>query len=247
VHSSEYTSLDEAAEEITRLHPEVRDLKPVKFRSGRHGETWRGNVIAMGNAYGFVEPLESSSLLMLIFTIMSMMPLLPASWKQPAPRGVLNEVTATRWDGLRWFLGIHYKYNSRADTPFWKEVRESADVSGIEPLLEVFAAGAPLHLRDPLTRRLARAAAPTFYELDGVDCMLIGQDYPCELLPSEEPPEAWHARKAAADALVERGLTQRQALEAFHTHPELIKELIYGQSSWVNGYGEQRWLQSSRA
>ncbi len=247
VHSSEFTSADEAADELTRLHPEVGDLKPVRFRSGRHGETWRGNVIALGNSYAFVEPLESSSLLMLVFTIMSMMPLLPASWKQPAPRTVLNDVTASRWDGLRWFLAMHYRYNRRLDTPFWKEVRDSADVSGIEPLLEVFAGGAPLHLRDPLTRRLARASAPTFYELDGVDCLLLGQEYPCELLSSEEPPEAWQARKAAADALVDHGLTQRQALEAFRAHPELTQELVYGPRSLVSGYGAQRWLQSSRA
>lgn len=247
VHSSAFVSPEEATDEVTRLHPEVKDVKPVRFRSGRHAETWRGNVIALGNSYAFVEPLESSSLLMLVFTIMSMMPLLPASWQQPAPRAVLNDVTARRWDGLRWFLALHYKYNSRLDTPFWKEVRESADVSGIEPLLEVFAGGAPMHLRDPLTRRLARAAAPTFYELDGVDCLLLGQDYPCELVASDEPLEAWQARKAAADALVDHGLTQREARAAFRERPELTRELVYGPDSWVSGYGEQRWLQSSRA
>jgi tryptophan halogenase len=247
VYSSAFLSAEEAAKELGQQHGDVKDLRTVRFRTGRHEKAWRGNVIAVGNAYAFVEPLESSSLLMLVFTIMSAMPLLPTSWKQPVAREVLNRVTAERWDGLRWFLALHYRYNRRRDTPFWREVWTRTDVSGIEPLLEIYAGGAPLHLRDPLTRRLARAAAPTFYELDGVDCMLLGQNYPAELVENTEPIEAWRAHKAAADVLVSRALTQREALKAFHTHPELTENLIFGKHSWVNGYGEDRWLRHSRA
>lgn len=246
VYSSAFATPDEAARELTRQHGDVGEIKTVRFRSGRYAETWRGNVIALGNSYAFVEPLESSSLLMLASTIMSMMPLLPASWQPPAASAVLNSVTARRWDGLRWFLAIHYRFNQRRETPFWREVRNSADVSGIQPLLDMFAAGAPLHLRDPLTRRLARADAPTFYDLDGVDCVLMGQGYPAELLPAAEPHESWQARKAAADLLVSRGLTQRQALQAFDAHPDLTESLV-GPGSWVTGYGAERWLQLSRA
>ncbi|GAA2215296.1 hypothetical protein GCM10009850_107630 [Nonomuraea monospora] len=247
VYSSAFISGDQAADEVIRQHGTVGDIRTVRFRVGRHEKTWRGNVIALGNSYAFVEPLESSSLLMLVFTIMSMMPLLPASWKQPVPSETLNRVTANRWDGLRWFLALHYRYNRRRDTPFWREVWTSTDVSGIQPLLDVYAAGAPLHLRDPITRRLARAAAPTFYELDGVDCLLLGQNYPAELVAGTEPLEAWQARKSAADALVARALTQRQALAAFQARPELTQSLVHGPHSWVTGYGEERWLWQSGA
>jgi tryptophan halogenase len=247
VYSSSFRSDDQAADEMLRQHPDVGDLKTVRFRCGRYDKMWRGNVIALGNSYGFVEPLESSALLMLIFSIMSMMPLLPASWKEPNGSAVLNELTAQRWDGLRWFLAIHYKFNNRRDTDFWREVGASADVSGVQPLLDVFASGAPLHLRDPLTRRFVRTAAPTFYELDGVDCLLLGQGYPCELVTTEEPLEAWRARKEAADVLIHRALTQRKALEAFHADPELTKSLVYGSNSWVTKYGAEGWLRSSRA
>lgn len=247
VYSSAFRSPDQIADEMLHQHPDVDNLKTVRFRSGRHDKMWRGNVIAVGNSYGFVEPLESSALLMLVFSIMSMMPLLPASWKQPNGGAVLNELTARRWDGLRWFLAIHYKFNGRRESDFWREVRASADVSGVQPLLDVFAAGAPLHLRDPLTRRFVRATAPTFYELDGVDCMLLGQGYPCELVTTEEPPADWRARKAAADVLVSRGLTMRQGLAAFAENPELTENLVFGPSGWVTRYGAEGWLQASRA
>jgi tryptophan 7-halogenase len=247
VHAGSYLSEDQAAKEICDRYPGVADLRTVRFRVGRHDKMWRGNVIALGNSYGFVEPLESSALLMLVFTIMSVMPLLPGSWKQPNGQAVLNELTASRWDGLRWFLALHYKFNTRRDTEFWREVRATTDISGCLPLLDVFSGGAPLHLRDPLTRRFVRAVAPTFYELDGVDCVLLGQGYPAELVRTDEPRKAWQGRKAAADILVAHGLTQRQALVAYSTEPHLVESLVYGPASWVTQYGPDGWLRASRA
>ncbi len=247
VHSSRFCSTDEAADELAKLYPDVGNLKTVRFRPGRREEMWRGNVIALGNAHGFVEPLESSSLLMLIFSIMSLIPMFPRSWKHPNGKAVLNDLSAKRWDGLRWFLSIHYKFNERGDSEFWREVHANADISGIQPLLDVYAGGAPLRLRDPLTRRFVRSVSPTFYELDGVDCLLMGQNYPAERLVSTESLDVWRARKAAADVLVGNALTQRQAQAAFHAEPELTESLMYGENSWVTRYGAEGWLQSSRA
>ncbi|MBV8818815.1 MAG: tryptophan 7-halogenase [Acidobacteriaceae bacterium] len=247
VHSSAHITEDVVVSELQRLYPSVDNLNKVKFRAGRYEEMWRGNVIALGNSYAFVEPLESSSLLMLVFTIMSLIPLLPRTWGAPNANKVINDLTARRWDGLRWFLGIHYKYNERKHTKFWRDVRETADVSGIGALLDVFAGGAPLHLRDPLTRRFVRTVAPTFYELDGVDCLLLGQGFPAALVPAGEPIGDWTKRKEAAEALTARSLTQRQAQAAFDARPHLIRDVVNGQHSWVTGYGEQRWLQHSGA
>ena len=40
--------------------------RTVRFRSGRHRDFWVGSVVGVGNAYGFVEPLESTALHMII-------------------------------------------------------------------------------------------------------------------------------------------------------------------------------------
>ncbi|MGP3983112.1 tryptophan 7-halogenase [Streptomyces sp. KR80] len=240
VYSSAHLPDDKAAEEMAKRFPEV-DLsgsRTIRFRVGRYEEMWRGNVIAIGNSYGFVEPLESSALLMISMTLMSLIPMLPASWSGPGPHAVMNGMTAQRWDGLRWFLALHYKFNQRRDTAFWRDAWSTTDVSGIQPLLDVFEDGAPLHLRDPNTRRAVGTVSPTFYDLAGVDCLLLGQQYPCRLLTSAEPLAGWQARRTAADALVRRGLTQRQALEAFTTDPELMDSLVYGPNSWVTRFAD---------
>ncbi len=53
-------------------------LPPTTGRGA--GGTAAGPARCRRRRQGFVEPLESSALLMLVFTIMSMTPLLPTSW-----------------------------------------------------------------------------------------------------------------------------------------------------------------------
>ncbi|GGM73445.1 hypothetical protein GCM10011609_06560 [Lentzea pudingi] len=244
VHSSQFLDEDAATAELSRLYPEAHRFKTVRFRSGRHEECWRGNVIAIGNSYAFVEPLESSGLMMITLGILSLVGSLPASWDDPAPRGVVNAALAKKWDEIRWFLSLHYRFNTRKDTEFWRDARSSTDVSGLEPLLEVYRGGAPLRFRDPIVRGFLEATAPTFYGLAGVDCLLLGQGLPTRLLPMTEPVESWAARKAAADSLVAQALPAEQALAAFDTEPRLNAELLDDEDSWVVRSGTERLVSS---
>jgi len=233
VYSSAALDDTSAADELHARFPGIDELRQVRFRVGRHERAWRGNVMAVGNSYAFVEPLESSGLLMITWAALALVNTLPASWAEPQARELVNQALASRWDAIRWFLSIHYRFNRRLDTPFWKEVRERADVSGLQPLLDVYATGAPLRFRDPLTVAFANATAPTFYGLAGVDTILLGQRVPTRLLPPAEPLEQWHARKAAADVLVRHALPQSEALAAFDTVPRLHRELLENHDSWA--------------
>ncbi|MGI5162421.1 tryptophan halogenase family protein [Microbispora sp. CA-102843] len=233
VYSSAAMSDEDAAAELARRFPGITPPRQVRFRVGRHDLAWRGNMMAIGNSYGFVEPLESSGLLMITQGILALVTSLPASWSDPVGRDVVNAVLGKKWDEIRWFLSVHYRFNTRRDTPFWREARTRTDVSGLQPLLDVYAAGAPLRMRDTLTRRYLELTAPTFYGLEGIDCVLLGQAVPTRLLPSSEPIERWRARKAAADALVARSLPQREALALFDAEPRLHEELLKDRDSWV--------------
>ncbi|MCA2211679.1 tryptophan halogenase family protein [Jidongwangia harbinensis] len=233
VYASGALSDDEAAAELARRFPGVGTPRQVRFRSGRRERAWRGNVMAIGNSYGFVEPLESSGLLMITLSAMSLISALPASWSDPISRDVVNAALAAKWDAIRWFLSIHYKFNTKFDTPFWTDVRARADISGLQPLVDAYAAGAPLRFRDPVIRGFLQSTSPTFYGLPGIDCLLLGQRVPTRLLPSREPIERWRARKAAADALVAHALPQHEALAAVESEAWLNAELFSGRDSWA--------------
>jgi len=235
VYSSAHISDDAAAAELARRYPGISEPRLVKFRTGRHERSWRGNVVAVGNAYGFVEPLESTGLLMIAVTVQTLVSMLPASWAHPQVREAANAGLAQQWDAIRWLLAIHYRFNTRLDTPFWKDACSTADVSGFAPLLEVYAGGAPLCRRNPVVQDLLNRVAPTFFGLFGIDYLLLGQQVPTRLLPMDEPVERWQARKQAADLLVQHGLPQSDALAAFDAYPELNHQLLYDEDSWAGG------------
>lgn len=224
---------DDAAAEMARRFPGVTRDALVRFRSGRHQQAWRGNMMAVGNSYAFVEPLESSGLLMIATAVQILVSLLPASAATPPPSDMANQALAHRWDAIRWFLSIHYRFNGRLDTPFWKEARASTDISGMEPLLRLFENGAPLTGREPFTRYLADGPAPLFYGLEGVDTLLLGQGVPARLLPRRDTPEQWRVRASAARTLARRGLRQKDALEAYAADPCLNAELLSDSDSWA--------------
>ena len=55
---------DEAVGEFLRKNPKApASPRVVKFRSGRYRRQWVDNVVAIGNAGGFVEPLEATGLM----------------------------------------------------------------------------------------------------------------------------------------------------------------------------------------
>ena len=65
---------------------------------------------------------------------------------------LLNLNIAKVWDGLRWFLSIHYKFNNKYNTPFWRAARSDTDTSGARTLLDAYQSLAPLHFHSNVSR-----------------------------------------------------------------------------------------------
>ena len=57
VYSSKHQDVDGAFEEFGE-----KDVTEIHFRNGRYEEAWVGNCVKIGLSYGFIEPLESTSL-----------------------------------------------------------------------------------------------------------------------------------------------------------------------------------------
>ncbi|APR82101.1 tryptophan halogenase, putative [Minicystis rosea] len=233
VYSSAYCSDDEALAEARRAFPDLHGERVVRFRSGRHERSWVGNVYAIGNAYAFVEPLESTGLLMIMRAITSLVRAFPIGRDHAVMKRFINATAARDWDRLRWFLAAHYKFNRKLDSRFWQEVRADADVSGIEAALSMFQACGPLSLLPRAIRTsLTEATEIFFYGLAGLDCILLGQKVPYPDL-EREPPETWRARLQIAQELARRALTHAEALRAVKERPDLLLELVNHPQSWV--------------
>ena len=234
VYSSQFLSDDQAADEFARRYPGISEPHVLRFRSGRHEKAWRGNVMAIGNSYAFTEPLESSGLVMAADAIWTLLATLPASWSHAPGRELLNTALNQRWDQVRWLIASHYKFNTRLDTPFWRAVRADTDVSGFQPILDMYAECAPLSHRAGLVQDLLNRVAPTTFSLYGMDNILLGMQVPSRRrVPAGEPLDGWHARHRAARALATSALPVRDALAAFTADPELNRQLLEDDDSWA--------------
>jgi tryptophan halogenase len=233
VYSSSHCSDDAALTEARRTWPALTGERVVRFRSGRHERAWVGNVYAIGNAYGFVEPLESTGLLMITRAITALVRAFPVGPDAAVMKRFTNTAIGKDWDRLRWFLAAHYKFNRRSESEFWRAVRKDADVSGLQEALDIFRTCGPLCLLPRAIRAsLNEAAGIFFYGLAGLDCILLGQKVPHPTL-EREPSAVWRARRATALEFARRALPQAEALRATRQHPELLRQLVDHPSGWV--------------
>jgi tryptophan 7-halogenase len=231
VFSSAFASVDQAIDEMRRKNPDMHDPFLVKFRSGRHEHFWNGNVIAIGNAHAFVEPLESTAIHMMILELDLLTAHFPASRHDVAIKDKLNERIGQRWDSLRWFLGVHYRFNRRLDTPFWRAVNAHTDISGAEERLALFRERAPLSYRRPLFYPLV---PPEFFSDDhSFDTILLGQQVGANFVQPESET-GWNEQVDALRRFANRAMGQREALALLRERPEMLAQFVGDRESWVH-------------
>lgn len=216
VFSSSFLTPDEAEREMRSADPKLGEARLVRFESGRRHECWQSNVFAVGNAYGFVEPLESTALHMLIYQLGLLISALPAAGERDLSRKRVNERIADHWEALRGFLALHFRFNRRRDTPFWRACRANVELGAGEAMLEAFQAAAPLSARPDRDLIASSLLGAGFFGLLGVDNILLGQGVETTLLAprgDSEPFDRWMS--VGLPAVLERALPHGEALEAY--------------------------------
>lgn len=116
VHASSFISHQAALDEFLRKNPKVsNEPRLVKFSSDRYARNWVGNVVGIGNAVGFVEPLEATALQVICVESYTLADALIDSLCEPTPTLIklYNDYNARAWDDIRDFLAVHYKFNTR--------------------------------------------------------------------------------------------------------------------------------------
>ena len=218
VYSSQAISDDQAAEEFLRKNPKApQSPRIVKFRSGCYRRMWVENVVAIGNAGGFVEPLEATALMIVCSHCQTLVDFLLHSELQPTDsfRDLYNELTAVTWTDIRDFLGLHYKANTAMDTPFWRHCRADTDLSGIQPLIDFYEENGPTgfcRYRIPSTQN--------DFGIEGYFVMLVGNRWPHRKHHKATAGEkaTWEKHRSANIAAARRGIDVKEAL-AYVRHP----------------------------
>ncbi len=219
VYSSEMTSDEEAAAEFRRKNPKVPESpRVVKFRSGCYRRMWVGNVVAVGNSGGFVEPLEATALMIVCSYTRTLTDFLIHSDLEPTDtfRDLFNEQTAHNWREIRDFLGLHYQLNSAGQTPFWKRCQEETDLSGIADLLAFYKENGPTGFC-----RYRMPSSLSDFGIEGYLVMLVGNKAPYDRhhTPTPQEQDIWERHRAHNLTRARQGMDVREALYYVH-HPE---------------------------
>jgi len=175
VYSSDFISDDDATREFLAICPKITNTRIVKFASGRQSNSWVKNVVAVGNASGFVEPLESTSLTMIAMRTKAIAAILHATGGVITDTCIreFNKRAALNWDAIRDFLAIHYRFNTRLQTPFWKACVADVELCGAAPIVEYYQENGPCSLWKGTLLDLA-----DFFGLEGYWTLLMGQKVP---------------------------------------------------------------------
>jgi tryptophan 7-halogenase len=126
VFSSNFLSEDEACMAIKDAveGDALADPRIVRFCAGRREQSWSHNVVAVGLASGFLEPLESTSIYLAQMAITYLIELFPDQGNiEDRDRQEFNRLVDLEYDRIRDFLILHYHATTRDDSPFWDHMR----------------------------------------------------------------------------------------------------------------------------
>ena len=95
--------------------------------------------MAIGNASGFVEPLEATSIGLICDQSRTLARSLQSSHRSPdeSIRRLYNQNINRRWESIRGFLALHYQLNDASDNEFWQHCQNETRLGeAIEGLID---------------------------------------------------------------------------------------------------------------
>jgi flavin-dependent dehydrogenase len=136
VYSSRHLDDDAARailfEHVAKAVPgaDVASLEPRRllFPTGYRAELWHRNCLAIGQAAGFIEPLEASAIVMIELSLRALAENFPRNRSAMAFLAErFNALFHYRWERIVEFLKLHYVLSRRPE-PYWQAHRDPATI-----------------------------------------------------------------------------------------------------------------------
>ncbi len=212
VYCSEFIADDEARSTLlANLDGKaLAEPRPLRFVTGKRRRLWNKNVVAVGLASGFMEPLESTSIHLIQNTIARLTTFFPFSRFDEADIAEFNKQSDFEFERIRDFLILHYKATERDDSEFWNYCRTMSIPDTLQHKIDLFRSNG----------RVFRENAELFSEISWVE-VFLGQHV---------TPSGYHA---LVDTLSEQRIgeflenvrgTIARCVQAMPTHAEYVAQ-----------------------
>jgi tryptophan 7-halogenase len=167
VFSSPFIAEQTAADVLMAKLPGKALAAPrlLKFVTGKRKKLWNKNVVAVGLASGFMEPLESTSIHLIQNTIARLTTFFPFERFDDADVNEFNRQSDFEFESIRDFLILHYKATQRDDSEFWNYCRLMPIPDSLQRKIDLFAANG----------RVFRENAELFSEISWAE-VFLGQN-----------------------------------------------------------------------
>ena len=144
VYSSKFQTPKEAEDEFREFLRNHRDVPKgdlvdelefthLDIKAGVHDVSMVKNVVAVGLSNGFIEPLESTGLILTYETIKKLLQLFNSRVDREGivfnkfDVDIFNKDNKSLMDGFKEFITLHYALSERDDTPYWKFITEELE------------------------------------------------------------------------------------------------------------------------
>ncbi len=157
VYSSRFLSDDEAQHTLLNnlTGPTRTEPRLLKFCTGRRLKAWHKNCIALGLSSGFLEPLESTSIHLVMTGIFRLIRLFPFGEDRDSLIHRFNEETRVELESVRDFIVLHYKQTQRTDSDFWNAYRTMDIPDSLAHRIDIFRNNAYVWSDDVTLFRIA--------------------------------------------------------------------------------------------
>jgi tryptophan halogenase len=102
----------------------ITEPRVIKFKTGRRRKGWNKNCVAIGLSSGFIEPLESTSIHLIMTAIVRLLRLFPYNGVTASAIDEYNSKLDSELNAVRDFIVLHYKVNARVDSQFWQHCQK---------------------------------------------------------------------------------------------------------------------------
>jgi tryptophan halogenase len=140
VYCSDFLSEEQAHNELlSQLEGDMlTEPRVIKYTTGRRKKFWNRNCLALGLSSGFLEPLESTSIYLVMIGITRFIQQFPFAGVTEAQETFYNATAVDEFERIRDFIVLHYKLTEREDAPFWEQCKHQEIPSTLAQRIALF-------------------------------------------------------------------------------------------------------------